>query len=172
MNDLDLDKLDPTFESDLEKSKVAVRAVKDWLSRCGFQVTERPVIVRPTAAERFEYADDGDLDLLHRVEVKHRDKIDFTCAQDFPFSTVIVDVCHSYDKARPKPFAYVIANKPLSHAMVIYVRETRKEWEKKEIWSRNRLRWHYLCPIELARFVNLSEERDEPEGPAGAAAQT
>lgn len=150
----DLDKIDPTFKDDLENSKVAVDAVARWLCNAGYPVVTQPTFVRPDTDSRHEFADGGDLGVIQRVEVKHRPTISFTSKEDFPYDTVIVDVKHSWDNARPKPFAYVICNAELTHCLFISSR-TSDKWTIVTRESRGRPREHYECPIELVDVRRL-----------------
>ena len=152
-----LDKLDPTFVEDLERSHESVRAVKKWLEGKGFEATIPPTIVRPSSDERFDYSDNGDIHLTMRTEVKHRVEIPFTDRASFPFGTVIVDKCHKYDKARPKPYVYVICNKPLTHAMLVYPRTTARKWTVEKRFFNGRDNVVYECHLNLVHFVELSE---------------
>jgi hypothetical protein len=132
-----LDEIDPNFEQDLENSKPAVDAVAAWLRRRGRGVYVRPVVVRPDPSVRHLYADKGDMMVYPgpipdglaapppggtRFEGKHRPGIDFkgkTRREGFPYVTLIVDVITTWDKADPKPHAYVIANKSLTGCFVV-----------------------------------------------------
>lgn len=152
-----LDEIDPTFVEDLAASHSAVKVAAEWLRGQGLPVVVRPTFVRPTAAERREYSDGGDLEILQRVEVKQRPEIDFQEPADFPFSSIIVDVCHKYDQARPKPYAYLILNASLSAAFVVKVGETRHAWKKVARNARGRVRDYYECPVSMAQFVRIQK---------------
>ncbi len=147
----DLDEIDPTFEADLKGSKKYVRIAAEWFAAKGFPVIVEPTFVRPDSSERSEYADHGDLRIIQRVEVKHREKLTFTCAGDFPYPTIIVDVAHAWDNAHPKPYVYMILNRDATHMALVYGRHF-KQWTKEMIHSRNRDREHYLCPVRFVTF--------------------
>jgi len=99
-----------------------------------------------------EYGDSGDLEIMQRVEVKHRPRLTFTCKEDFPFRTLIVDVCHAYDRARPKPYAYIILNREMTVAFVVYC-STFKHWVRvrKLDTAKHREREFYEVPLDFVR---------------------
>jgi hypothetical protein len=153
----DLDSTDPGFVDDLRESREAVQHVAQWLVAQGVPVLIRPTYIRPDQSQRSAYSDVGDLEIQQRVEVKRRFNVQFTCADDFPYPTIIVDVCHTYDNARPKPFMYVIVNHAMTHAAIILCRDTAKQWVRstKMDSTLNREREFYECPISLVRFTAL-----------------
>jgi hypothetical protein len=147
---------DGSFVSDLVESQASVWIVARWLSSLGYPVTVNPLRVRPDVSQMAAYADKGDIEIAQRVEVKRRPNILFTCAADFPYPTVIVDVCHTWDRARPKPFAYVILNSDATCAIIVKG-ESSDSWVKSSKYDRakNRTRQFYECPIELCKFIRL-----------------
>jgi hypothetical protein len=152
---LDLD--DPTFVRDLAESQTAVWRVAQWLSARGQHVTVRAVRVRPTVEDIGEYGDLGDLEILQRVEVKQR-RLAFTSVQDYPYPTVLVDVAHAWDRASPKPYAYVILNAAGTVAALVLGR-TRARWRAVTRYdaAKQRHRTFYECPLACAQFVSLGE---------------
>ena len=152
---MNLEDTDPTFEQDLQDSNDHVWRVAQWLQGRGMPSAVNPVWVRPSVDQRVEFADGGDITMLQRVEVKHR-FIDFTSAEDFPYKTIIVDVSHTWDNARPKAYMYVLTNKEITHCCIVKS-STRKYWEKlRKFDSRvNREREFYECPIEYCRFMAM-----------------
>ena len=102
------------------------------------------------------FSDSGDLEILQRVEVKQRKSLTFTSRDDFAYPTLIVDACHCYDNARPKPFAYVILNRAMTAAFLV-PNASRSHWLKIKKYDRfkGRERCFYECPIEHLQFVTL-----------------
>jgi hypothetical protein len=149
---------DPTFIEDLRKSRASVETVARWLSSKGVPVIVRPTFERPDASRMSEFSDDGDLEIIQRVEVKQRPNLDFTSKDDFPYPTLIVDACHCYDNAKQKPYAYVIVNRAGDVAFVVYVRDTRAKWlrVKKHDKAKQRDREFYECPMELVEVARLN----------------
>lgn len=151
----DLDAVDPTFVADLLASQTSVRLVEAWLRERGFSVHPQRVRVRPDVRDRMAYSDAGDIVYEERLEVKHRQNIDFTCAQDYPYRDgVFVDVCHSWDRAHPKPIAYVICNRKLSHAAIVR-RDSAKSWRRVRKVDKGRAREFYVAPLECVTFIAL-----------------
>ena len=161
---MSFDELDPTFEEDLLFSSESVERIRCWLENRGYLVEVPELVVRPDEKVMSEYSDDGDLLVSGgkigeqvRIEVKHRVDMEFTSLDDFPYSSIIVDVCHAWDKADPKPYAYFILNKDMTAA--IYVHGTTSErWMKKELWDRkrNRFRKFYMCSLHLCKLLDVS----------------
>jgi hypothetical protein len=151
----DYDRDDPGFVADLHKSQESVWAVARWLGTLGHHVTIRALRIRPAAEQMGEFADDGDIEIVQRVEVKAR-RLDFTSADDYPFPTIIVDVAHTWDNATPKPLAYVILNRAGTHAAIVYG-QTSPKWVKTERFDagKNRTRTFYESPVSLAKFFQL-----------------
>lgn len=147
---------DPEFVKDLTESQHYVWRAAQWLSGMGYNVTVRPVKIRPDAKQMGEYGDDGDLEIIQRVEVKRRQNMEFTSKETYPFSTVIVDVAHTWDKANPKPYAYIIFNK-WATACLIVKGSTFAHWKKvaKHDALRNRERSFYECPKDYCQFFTL-----------------
>lgn len=150
----DYDTSDPTFLADLRNSRGAVMVAAEWLSAKGYPVVVRPTFERPDASQMAAYADDGDLEIIQRVEVKRRVSMTFTSKADFTYPTLIVDACPCYDNARPKPYAYIILNRDCTAAFIVNVRETFSKWVRTEKTDRfkNRVRAFYECPMSLVTF--------------------
>jgi hypothetical protein len=156
-----LNDTDPTFVDDLEASQEAVWHVARWLSNTfKQQVSVRPVHIRPDDQldERMKYSDEGDLQIIKRVEVKERKGITFTSLKDFPFKEVIVDVIHSYDNAVIKPYMYVILSADHKYCLVV-PSSTRSSWRGEMIMDEHagRKRGFYLCPINLCTCYAMKE---------------
>jgi hypothetical protein len=151
----DLEKDDPTFPDDLEKSKQAVWVSARHLSNKGNPVTINPTFLRPNIQDKDAYSDNGDLSLVLRVEVKWRN-IDFKSREDFPYSTVIVDVAKTYNNAKPRPYFYMIVNKDLSGYLLVAC-NTDKNWVTAKRFDshvgRERLYWE--CPIALCSYQEM-----------------
>ena len=104
-----------------------------------------------------EFADDGDLEILQRVEVKRRVSLTFSTKADFPYKTLIVDACHCYDRAKPKPYAYIIFNREMTAAFVIDVKATKEQWVRvtKKDRFKNRDREFYEVPVAAIRVEEI-----------------
>lgn len=115
------------FLAHLDQSQTAVMAAAEWLRSMGFPVRINPTFKRPTRAEWQDYADNGDLEIGQRIEVKHRPKILFTGPDDWPHRNFIVCAKHAWDRARPKPHAFICLSGDFSHAGIVYGRD-HKDW--------------------------------------------
>jgi hypothetical protein len=153
-----LDDTDPTFVDDLKESQRGVAIVAQWFRARGYEVTVPETHIRPNPDVRMDYSDSGDLFVKQRIEVKHR-KVDFTCAADFPYPTILVDVAHSWDRGNPKAFAYFSLNKAGTHAALILCRDTLEHWIKTEKYDPHagRKGWYYECPVEHVQFIKLAD---------------
>lgn len=153
----DLDRDDPTFLADLRASQDVVVFVQRWLSRRhGLPVILYPTFERPDPSQIDEYSDNGDLGVVYRLEVKGK-RFAFTGIDDFPYRDVFVDSCRAFDRARPKPYAYVIVSCDLAVGLWIDVPATRARWRRIEYWQGGRTRYGYLCPRDLARVVRFAD---------------
>ena len=153
----DYEKNDPGFVQDLIDSQESVLLAAKWLLNRGFRVTVNPTKIRPSVDKMSEYSDGGDLEISERVEVKAR-SISFTCKEDFPFPTIIVDVAHAWDKASPKPALYLLFNKDKTHIAIVK-RSTSSKWVKSEKADKlkGRSRSFYECPISLVEFCSVRQ---------------
>lgn len=152
-----LDDIDPTFIQDLRDSRVAVEVVTRWLVQRGYAVVVRPTFERPNPSQRFDYSDSGDLEIVQTVEVKRRG-FTFTCKEDFPYPSTFVDTCHHYDKAHPKPYAYVHLNREMTAALIIEGR-TRSHWSRSvvNVGSQGRVKELYVVALDYTQIVPISE---------------
>lgn len=151
------EKNDPHFVDDLKKSNDHVWRIAKWLQKKGYAVTVLPLRIREKIEDMSQFSDSGDIEIRQRVEVKQR-FLDFHDKESYPFQTVIVDVAHTWDNARPKPFAYIITNKSSSCCLMVKG-DTKKHWKKVEKMDKKkqRMRTFYECPIEYCEFFRLGE---------------
>ena len=143
---------------DIETSRLKVNTWAERMRSRGVQVWLPPERIRPTAAQRADYADDGDLMVQGRIEHKVRDLM-FTCREDYPYPTVIVDECRIEDaKAGDPVIAYVIENRDSTCAAVVYG-WTKPSWQRMSRWDshRNRQREFYVIEKRMVRFCPPDE---------------
>lgn len=154
-------KSDADFIKALKASKPIVDLVARVLRERGYNITVPEIKYRPSHDRRMEYRDAGDI-ILHkngrdlRIEVKQR-MINFTCAQDFPFSTVSFDEVYKINDIPPDRLAgYVIVNRAETH-MAIIDPATRDEWvaEWRYDPTHEEERHFINCPKELVKFMKL-----------------
>ena len=112
---------DQQFIRDLSTSRIAVNEFASRLRDKGWQIWLPPESVRPDATVRREYGDTGDIMVQGRVEHKVRTNLHFTCRDDYPYDTVIVDEVYKEDSKADDPvLAYIIENASRTHAAVVY----------------------------------------------------
>jgi len=149
-------KTDSEFLSALFDSQTAVTSVASYLQRHGAQISVPEIVARPNFAQRFDYQDQGDIQLNQRIEVKQK-LIDFTCAADYPYPTIMVDAAYKVD-AMPwgHLHSYFVVNKSCTHAAYLHG-STRPQWRTEEVYDRKERerRTYYVAPIDLARFFDI-----------------
>jgi hypothetical protein len=150
---------DERFRQHLEDSKFGVQVIADWFTMNGYAVRLPPVRVCKNHAEWKAFADDGDLFIESRIEVKHLG-VDFTCREDWPFGEKFI-VCakHSWDRAQPKPQAYYVLNKQASHLAIVLGR-TSNEWfveERRDSRYDDVEQSFYFCPLDKVIFKNIHQ---------------
>lgn len=144
--------------ANVERSKGGVRMVADWLNTKGYTVSVPPMNVTQSAyKDRMKFVDSGDLFIHQRIEVKVRD-LDFTTHLDYPFKDGIY-VCaqHSFDNAEPKPYAYILLNRAMTHAAIV-MSTTRSKWQVREVRDsryRDFVQPTFVCPLSEVHFVKL-----------------
>lgn len=153
---------DARFEREYGSSNVAVDAVARHLIACGNEVR---ILAAPEFVPRDRYRDRcGDL-LARRlagwgsfkpVEVKWR-TFSFTCCDDFPFPTIIIDRVKGTGLAS----LYVSVDVTLTFGAFVPA-NTQVHWliesvpDFKRGYGPNPQR---LCPVQFARFVRLRSEQ-------------
>lgn len=107
------------------------------------------------------HADSGDLFISQRVEVKQL-SVCFTCAADWPFGEKFI-VCarHAFDRAKPKPYAYVILSAD-REAIAFVKADTSGQWRverRKDSRYDNVEQEFYLVPVSLVGFFKISKSQ-------------
>lgn len=111
----------------------------------------------PNRERRFEYTDEGDLELRMRVEVKHWPTIDFHSLDDVPYANIIVDTAHSLELPREMPvYGYTIVNASMTGYLLIPA-WTRGAWFKERRHDRreNKDREFYFCPKDKVFYQGM-----------------
>jgi hypothetical protein len=142
------------FVKHLDESHEGVISAANWLNSLGYSVTIPPSTVSDSYENRMKHVDNGDLYINMRVEVKTLG-ITFTNKADWKFGDKFI-VCakHSFDNAKPKPYAYIIQSADLQHIAVVNS-NTCKQWyseKRKDSRYEDVTQDFYLCPIDLVRF--------------------
>ena len=144
------------FIQELQASQTYVNAVASWMAMNHCDVVIKPTLIAPSTEVRHEYIDSGDIEIRQRVEVKHI-SIGFTCAEDFPFSTIIVDEVHKVDRIpRGQLWGYVIVNEAGTHVCCLRA-DTKGRWtiERRHDKKEGAERAFYVCPVGIGMFCAL-----------------
>lgn len=147
---------DDKFKKHLAQSHSAVWKVAQYLSSKGNPVTVPPTFVTPNHKDWKEYADDGDIYMGQRIEVKRRG-FSFSSKESWPYKTFMVCAKHSFDNAKPKPYAYFVLSKEGNNSAVVMA-STQKSWIVDRVKDKrydNMVQDVYLCPLNLVKFISL-----------------
>lgn len=142
------------FLSHLKCSSEAVDFARRWLVDQGYDVLQKAVRSAPDASQWEEYADDGDLYIQQRIEVKKLG-VKFTPTH-WPFGAKFI-VCakHAFDRSKPKPFAFIILSSDLACAACLRS-STKERWsveKRKDSRYESVTQEFYFAPLECVDFV-------------------
>lgn len=152
-------KPDAQFVNDFLQSSQYVNLVAYWFSVNGISSRILPNMLRPEVGRRFDFMDNGDIEIHLKVEVKHR-SIDFTSRDDYPYPTILIDEVYKVDKKSRDLYAYVILNERADTCIMIY-KYTISKWRKVEKRDRTagEARMFYEVPKEFGIFMRLELEK-------------
>ena len=151
-----------SFFAALKKSHKAVFRVAEWIHRGSANVRSRTVIIPASNGDMVDACDlmvwDEEQSKVMKLEVKHKLDTKFTCADDYPFKTIIVSNSKTIERNWGKIESYIIVNDKITYAAIIPF-TTHEKWKKFQIHAKNtdRVEEFYLCPKECATFVKISE---------------
>ncbi len=149
-------KSEESFRDALSASQSHVARVATWLQGRGCNVLMWPTSVRPSFEQRNEYADCGDIEMRMRVEVKQKG-IEFTCADDYPYATVIVDEVFKVDRIQLETlWGYIILSSN-GHSACRIAPGSKPHWGKSTLWDKKdrQYRDFYVCPKEKCTFYEM-----------------
>ena len=145
------------FAKHLEESISGVFLGAQVFHKKGYTVKVNPSLLAPSSEEWENYADNGDLEVSMRVEVK-QSGYDFTNKDDFPFKAPIVCGKNAWDRAMPKPRFIMLLNKAGTHYSLISA-DTREYWSVKELndkrYGPEYTQEFYMCPLEHFIFNSV-----------------
>jgi len=151
------------FIKRLENSSAAVFRVAEWIYAQGWSVKIPAIRYAPYGSNPLDYVDDGDIYMQRdgdweRIDVKHL-TTDFTDITDWPYNKTIVSSQIPVDRANPPSKAYIIVNKAITHAAIVW-RATRKHWYVEELYATNYKRNEnfYICPNEYVEFRKITND--------------
>lgn len=145
------------FIKHLEESEEAVWSVAQWLQGKGYLVSVAPMSKSKNGKEMKDHVDNGDLFINQRVEVK-RLGVNFTNADDWPFGDKFI-VCgkNAFDRAIPKPYAYIILSNDKKRAAIVMA-DSSSNWtveKRKDSRYESVIQDFYFCPKNLVSFVGI-----------------
>lgn len=147
-----------TFLRSYEGSELAVLKMADYLNRQGFSVRLPPRSTSPSVKDWKEHADDGDMFVEVRGEVKQLSR-HFTCREDWPFDIYIVCGKDAYDRAKPKPRFFYHLSACGKYAGVLNVRDTYEQWKSKRVrdsrYENEYSQDVYYCSPDVVDFIKL-----------------
>jgi hypothetical protein len=146
------------FLKDFRSSITAVNTFAAILRTKGVQVWLPPTQVTPDFESRMEYADSGDMMIHLRAEHKVRN-LKFTCREDFPYPTLIIDEKYKVDSKADSPLlAYFIQSEDGQCVACVYG-HTKHRWQVEPVYDKlqGRTCHNYTIPIQFVRFCKPEE---------------
>ena len=141
----------------LRKSDRAVERVKCYLEMKGYKVRKLEMTEAPTLEKWNKHSDKGDLTVEFAIEVKHSGA-DFTSLDDWPHKPYfIVDGKKTFDRKKPKPYAYMVTNNNLTHVAIVFPADY-KSWyvqERTAKGSDGQTKDFYFSPLDLVRWRKI-----------------
>lgn len=157
------------FVDRLKSSRAAVFRVAEWVHRGDMYSPGRSVYIPairicPPDEDPADYFDNGDLFVNDgkkgriKLEVKHKQKLNFIGRQDYPFEDVFVANAETVERNWGTVEAYIVVNAEMTHAIIIPC-HTKDKWIVREVFASNtqRLERYYVCPLNLVSFRKISE---------------
>lgn len=119
---------DESFLKLLDASRQSTWDVAAWLKSRGHNVRIVPSLVRPDSSVRFQFSDEGDIEITQRIEVKHKYKMDFNSIDEWPYDPVIIDEAYKFDKTPITTLhSFIILN--MKKTGFLYIPEsTHRHW--------------------------------------------
>ena len=146
----------------------AVWVCAKYLFDMGYEVKIRQMGRAKAHSEWRDAADNGDLEIClggqaKRIEVKGL-SCDFQDGADWPFPDFIVCASHSWNRADPKPYAYMILNKHRTHMGIVRGQDS-KDWIKVKRQDQRYMgveQEFYLSPLKnvMWRSIPFNWARD------------
>jgi len=129
---------DELFKKELEAGFEWQLKVAKYLKQCGFNPKVPKLTFRDKIADAHLYKDLEDIECCGKlIEVKSR-KLYFTCPNDFPYDTIMIDTTDGWDGKENKPDAYVCISRFTDKMIVLPSRKTCKHWVKTRRFDNTR----------------------------------
>ena len=98
---------DELFKKELLSGYGWQQYVADYLKSLNFDVHVPELKIKKSIAEISKFQDEPDIEWCGKIfEVKSR-KISFTCPEDFPYNTILVDTVAGWEVKKRKPDEYI-----------------------------------------------------------------
>lgn len=152
------------FPTRWERSQKGVRYVAEKLCEEGHNVFIGCQELAENLEEANDFVDDGDIFILTdpedlRIEVKWLESTEFTSKEDYPYFEFMICETRSFDKADPKPDAYIILEKFRRAIAIVDVKFTEKHWYWKHKVDKSRRedgpRPYYFCTLDHVKWVKF-----------------
>jgi hypothetical protein len=177
----------PKFQRRVYGSRPAVLLMAEWVEENFWMQTKVPdEFVVDKHRDHKKGADKGDFSGTYdgikewRFEVKHRHGYEFTTR--WPFPTLYICTCYSFDRADPKPYGYFHVSKSMKFTSFVIVDATRDKWTTKMVEDKyydkpqdqidnpavygeftHKAELNYIIPREYLIFYDLSTKRPPKE---------
>lgn len=124
-------KNDKLFRSELLASEKLRVLVAEKLTDAGFSVEMPPMEWRESIKDAHKFKDQQDLIVEgYVIEVKSR-RLNFTCPEDYPYSTAFVETVRSWDQKSVKPAAVILVS-TITKDCVVIGRQSEKHWSAEQ----------------------------------------
>jgi hypothetical protein len=156
-----IDSAHEKFSKRVTDSVSAVFVVAEFLHRKGYTIEIPRLRIRQKWENPSDYADGGDLFVLHengersRIEVKGINT-QFTGRDDFPHKSMIVSSKKRIDEIGPTVARWIILSKDKTHYGSISW-DTHEKWEARELSASNtnKNEWFYLAPLDVVKYGSI-----------------
>jgi len=151
---------DKLFKKELEAGYKWQLYVAKYLEKCGLEVDVPSLSFRDHIKNAAEYSDLEDIYCGDRIfEVKSR-KLRFTCPNDFPYDTILVDTVKGWEAKNRKPDAYICVS-TFTGKMIVLSSNTHSDWIKVQRYDATRhiQDWFYECPKDKWRRIEALVKR-------------
>jgi len=127
---------DELFQKELIKGILWQLYVAERFRQLGCDVDHMDISLKAgPVTDRERFINSKDLIVNGQViEVKSRNQA-FTCADDFPFSTLFIDTKDGFDKKVDKPVLYVCVSQNTGGMCALNVADTYKHWVVEKTWD-------------------------------------
>lgn len=147
-------KNDELFFKELKDGRRFENYVAELLASHGLRVEQTPLAIRGSIDDIEQFSDQVDIKCQGRyLEIKSR-KEPFTCPDDFPYRTIIVDTVCGWKNKRVKPLAYVCISQLTGS--IIATPSKPQDWQAVRRYDRTRGIWDEFYECDKGRWYDIS----------------